>query len=308
MILQDKEIQNVKAANTIAGQKQELDVAFYLRREFKDHPQVFIINDYKFSFNNETAQIDHLIVYPYGFILIESKSISGEIKVNESGEWSRSYKGKWSGMPSPIKQAEMQQKLLKELLHHHRESILGMLFGIKQQSFRFRCWDIVCAISSNSIIERETIPKSISDIVVKSEFILDKINEVMKLEKSVFKKLITSDNRPAFNDEELKSITDFVLENEYKKVRKNETKKQEIIENKIEADNTILKCKKCNEASNYTAQHGRYGYFINCNVCNTNTAMKMPCRQCQSKNTKVSKKKEKYTLNCLDCDSLNRLF
>jgi len=303
MILKDKELQNVKAANAIAGQKQEQDIAFYLRREFKDHPQVFIINDYKFSFNDETAQIDHLIVYPYGFILIESKSISGEVKVNESGEWSRSYKGKWSGMPSPIKQAEMQQKLLKELLHHHRESILGMLFGIKQQSFRFRCWDIICAISSNSIIERETITKRISDIVVKSEFILDKINEVMKLEKSVFKKLITSDNRPAFDNKELKSITDFVVDNGYKKTTKNETKKQEKVEKEIEVNNTVLKCKKCDEKSDFTAQYGRFGYFINCTKCNTNTPMKMPCNQCQSKNTKVSKKKEKYTLNCSDCNN-----
>ena len=113
MILKDKELQNVKAPNAIAGQKQEQDIAFFLRREFKDHPQVFIINDYKFSFNDETAQIDHLIIYPYGFLIVESKSISGEVKVNELGEWSRSFKSKWSGMPSPIKQAELQQKLLR---------------------------------------------------------------------------------------------------------------------------------------------------------------------------------------------------
>ena len=132
MILKDKELQNVKAANTIAGQKQELDVAFYLRREFKDHPQIFIINDYKFSFNNETAQIDHLIVYPYGFILIESKSITGEVTVNELGEWSRSSNAKWSGMPSPIKQAELQEKLLKEFLHHNRANILNKIADVME--------------------------------------------------------------------------------------------------------------------------------------------------------------------------------
>ncbi|PHR84516.1 MAG: nuclease [Colwellia sp.] len=299
MILKDKELQNVKAANTIAGQKQEQDIAFYLRREFKNHPKVFVINDYKFSFNDETAQIDHLIVYPYGFILIESKSITGEVTVNEFGEWSRSSKAKWSGMPSPIKQIELQQKLLREFLYHHREKILNKLFGIKQQSFGKRCWNNLCAISSNSIINRESIPKNISDVVVKSEFLIDKINEVMKLEKSFFEKVIITDTRPDFNDEELQSITNFLIDNGYKKTIKNETKKLE----KVKTNNTVLKCKKCNEASNYTAQNGRYGYFINCNECNTNTPMKMPCNQCHSKNTKVSKKKEKYTLNCSDCDN-----
>jgi translation initiation factor 2 beta subunit (eIF-2beta)/eIF-5 len=29
--------------------------------------------------------------------------------------------------------------------------------------------------------------------------------------------------------------------------------------------------------------------------------MKLPCPQCMSKNTKVTKRKETYTLNCADC-------
>jgi hypothetical protein len=40
-----------------------------------------VINDYKFTFNDETAQIDHLIVYPYGFILIESKVLRVKLKL-----------------------------------------------------------------------------------------------------------------------------------------------------------------------------------------------------------------------------------
>ncbi len=75
MILKDKTPQNLTSVTAKAGYKQEQDVAFFLRRAFKDHPQVFVINDYKFSFNGETAQIDHLVIYPYGFVLIESKSI-----------------------------------------------------------------------------------------------------------------------------------------------------------------------------------------------------------------------------------------
>jgi hypothetical protein len=74
MILKTKQAQAAYTPQTKAGLKQEQDVAFFLRRAFKDHPQVLVINDFKFRFNDETAQIDHLIVYSYGFILIESKS------------------------------------------------------------------------------------------------------------------------------------------------------------------------------------------------------------------------------------------
>ena len=201
-------------------------------------------------------------------------------------------------MPSPIKQVELQQKLLREFLFHHRADILNKIFGLKQQSFGKRSWNNLCAVSSNSIIERNAIPKEISESVVKSEFLIDKINEVMNLKNSLMKTLNVLDIRPDFSDDELQSITNFLIENGV-----NNTKKTQIKSVTSEPTNTILKCKKCNDTSSFTAQHGRYGYYINCNKCNTNTPMKMPCNQCQSKNTKVSKNKERYTLNCSDCNN-----
>lgn len=53
MILKDKILTTSNSAKIQAGQKQELDVAFYLRRAFKDHPQVFVFNDLKFKHNDE---------------------------------------------------------------------------------------------------------------------------------------------------------------------------------------------------------------------------------------------------------------
>lgn len=84
------------------------------------------------------------------------------------------------------------------------------------------------------------------------------------------------------------------------KVEKKEVVHTAVKENA--SSDSILQCKSCGEKSDYTAQYGRYGYFIKCNKCETNTAMKMPCLSCASKNTKVSKKKEAYTLHCSDCE------
>ncbi len=293
VILKDKKLQKVKAPNAIAGQKQENEIAFFLRREFKNHPQVFIINDYKFTFNDEKAQIDHLIIYPYGFLIVESKSIYGEVKVNELGEWSRSYKSEWSGMPSPIKQAELQQTLLQQYLHQNRGDILGKLLGFRQQSFGKRSWNILCTVSSSSIIERTIIPKNISDVVVKNEFLIDKINKTMDLQSNLMKIINIIDIRPEFSEEELTAITNFLIN------IKNEKQNKEV-ENSLDKS-LIVECKKCKETTDVTTRHGKYGYFINCNKCKTNTAIKRNCPQCQSNNTKVAKKKETYTLNCLDC-------
>ena len=312
MILKDKTLQNAVSPTAKAGQKHEQDVAFFLRRAFKNHKQVYVINDFKFTHNNETAQIDHLIIYTYGFVLIESKSIKGEVNVNALGEWARSLSNKWSGMASPIKQVELQQKLLREMLFENRDKILSKLFGIKQQSFGMRCWDNVCAVSSSAVIDRTSMPNDVSMQLVKTEFLVDKLNEIMKLKTNAITKLNPFDIRPDFKDEELRSITSFLmaqLENvQYIK----ETIKQDVVTEptpvKLETKvDVVLRCKSCGEKSDYSAQHGRFGYFIKCNKCETNTSMKMPCVCCHSRNTKVTKKKETYRLNCLDCEKSQQL-
>ena len=321
MILKEKTLQNAVSPTAKAGQKQEQDVAFFLRRAYKDHKEVFVINDFKFTHNNETAQIDHLIVYPYGFLLIESKSVKGEIKVNKQREWTRSYNSTWSGMASPIKQVELQQGLLKELLSSNRESILSKLLGIKQQGFRLRCWDNLCAISSNAIVHRESMPSDVSNHLVKSEFLVDKIDSIMRLRPAVVRALNPFDTRPDFNSEELASITSFlmaqlndnpVINNEVEEKTAptyvvEKVVEKPVVQEQMKQEEVVLKCKSCGETSDYSTQHGRYGYFIRCNKCQANTAMKAPCVSCNSKNTKVSKKKDTYTLICDDCKQTAKL-
>lgn len=315
MILKDKTLIKAVSPTAKAGQKQEQDVAFYLRRSFKDHSQVYVINDFKFTHNDESAQIDHLIIYPYGFVLIESKSIKGEVKVNSIGEWTRSLGNTWSGMASPIKQVELQQKLLKEILHANRESILGKILGIRQQSFRMRCWDNICAVSSNAIIDRDSMPNNVSKQLVKSEFLIDKLNEIMNLKTSSLTMLNPFDTRPDFSDEELTSITSFLMtqvgdNNVVEKITKAEVPNKEAPNKPVKLEtstDSTLQCKYCGEKSDYTSLYGRFGYFIKCNKCNTNSSMKIPCTNCGSKNIKVTKKNDTYSQRCSDCETTNLL-
>nr|WP_320126731.1 NERD domain-containing protein [uncultured Shewanella sp.] len=322
MILKTKSLQNTQTPQAIAGQKQEQDVAFYLRRAFKDHPEVLVINDFRFTFNDETAQIDHLIIYTYGFVLIESKSIKGHVDVNQQGEWSRSHGSKWFGMPSPIKQVELQQILLKEMLKQHRSEILGKLLGIRQQGFGMRCWDHICAVSSDAVINRETMPAAVSELLVKTEFLVEKLEKIMNLKSKFFRIINVSDTRPDFNQEELNSIAKFLIDRhidpsqattEITSVQTPQVKepvasfdinkvaevKNQAIEQPI--INSILHCKHCGESTNYTPMYGKFGYYIKCNQCTKNTPMKQACPQCQSKNIKIQKRNQSYTLNCQDC-------
>ena len=123
-----------------AGHKNEKDVAFFLRREFSTDEDVYVLNDVRIGHRGEKAQIDHLVLYPFGFIILESKSIKGRLVVNEFGEWAREYRKEWRGIPSPLRQAEIQSDLLKDYLDAHKKKLMGRIFGFLQKGVRGRHW------------------------------------------------------------------------------------------------------------------------------------------------------------------------
>lgn len=324
MIIKNKDPITSVGIRQIAGDKQEQDVAFYLRREFKDTVNVFIFNDLRIKHNDEVAQIDHLILYEYGFVLIESKSITGEVAVNSDEEWSRSYNGKWSGMPSPIQQVGLQEKLLRDLLHENREKLLGkILFGTLQTAFGGRCWNQFCAISSNSIIQRDNMPEGVSSKLVKSEFLIKKVKDIIPntINRGIFK----LDNGPWFSPEEMKKICNFLL-TEHQPVHSikdndkiaiaapttstmNEPVTISIAEKVVlESATAKLSCKSCGNSEGLQGAWGKFGYYVKCGSCGTNTTMKKNCCNCSSNNTKVSKKKSIYSLTCQDCGETSEVF
>lgn len=126
-----------------AGRMAEEQMAFYLRRAFKDDPCVRVVNGLRVVYDGEAAQIDHLVLHPYGLFVIESKSVTTKVKINKHGEWARWYNGSYSGMSSPILQAQRQADVLGDLLLTQRNLSCADLIV-----------DVIVAISDNGLIER----------------------------------------------------------------------------------------------------------------------------------------------------------
>jgi len=335
-ILKTKDFLENTSARQASGDRQEKDVAFYLRRAFKDDPNILVLNDYRFTHNGEAAQIDHLIVHRAGFIVIESKSIYGEVKVNAQGEWSRSYKGQWSGMPSPIRQAELQMELLRDFLSDNVEAFLGKLLGLQTQ-VRHREWAVLCTVSSSCILHRKGMPAALSKQVVKSEFIAD---EVQKL--GGYSPFGLLKGRAYFSLEELNRIGEFLLQHyqprtEAKPSNEKTIKEPAPVQDEVSASAQLsashepalsvsevqevpaaysteapidmigLACKKCGSEQGLTALYGQYGYYVKCGQCGTNTSMKTACPECSSTKTRVRKRGDEYWLQC-ECTVLRKLY
>lgn len=100
----------------IAGRKAEEQMAHYLRRFFGSSADVDILNYLRINLGGEVAQMDHLVLHPYGLVIVESKSVAGSVQIKEDGQWIRWFNKQPQGMRSPVTQAKMQVMLLKELL------------------------------------------------------------------------------------------------------------------------------------------------------------------------------------------------
>ena len=127
-----------------------------MKRAYGDDPHVHVLHNLCFKHQGEVAQLDHLVLHRSGAIIVESKSVTSSLRVNERDEWARLWNGRWTGMPSPVLQARRQADLLRAALQAHKADLLGkVIFGLKQKSFRAFVIDVVVAISDAGVIEHK---------------------------------------------------------------------------------------------------------------------------------------------------------
>jgi predicted RNA-binding Zn-ribbon protein involved in translation (DUF1610 family) len=288
----------------IAGEKQESQVAYFLDRYFSGDNSFRVLNNLEIEVNGFNSQIDHLIIYKAGFIIVESKSIQGSVRVNSLGEWERSYKNDWFGIPSPVQQAAVQIDNLKALLKDNSSQMLGKLLGI-QKGFSLRQYKTLIAISSSARLDRDNIPADISQYIVKTEFLVDKVKDLTQGAQSSLKSFAKSE--PRFTAEEMDRTYAFLnaYQQSSKPTQKPETKPTAKPTDELEVPGQALvtvNCKKCGEAEALSAQSGRFGYYVQCAKCSTNTALKHACPACGSDSTKTRKSKADMYLDCQSCN------
>lgn len=303
MILKELDPFDRQGKIEVAGRKAEEQMAFYLRRFFGASVDVDVLNYLRIDLEGEVAQMDHLILHPYGLLIVESKSVSDSVQITEDGQWKRWFNRKPSGMPSPITQAKMQAFLLKELLEK----------TVKQKGFFDQVrLDVLVAISDGGTIQwpaSGALPE-----VCKADQVPDKINQHVDQFRRVRNEpeILTTKYR--------RSIADFLL-----RVHKplewhvqNIQPQQKVEEPRAaytaapatapavaaKPNSSALlhkKCKHCGGVS-LDARSGQYGYYFYCTSCAKNTGIKFSCPACSSEG-RVRKQGKDFFAECKSCDA-----
>jgi len=143
------------------GRSGERNAAYYIDSALKDNPNLAVIHDLRLEWEDESAQIDHLIISRgLIFYLLETKNFSGNLSINEHGEFTVFYGNTRQGIPSPIQQSKRHEKVLTKWLE--QLGISGR-FGSSPQFFH------VVLVAPTSTINRPTPAKFDTSNVIKAD-------------------------------------------------------------------------------------------------------------------------------------------
>lgn len=327
MILKQKVVEAPSSKMERAGYEAEKQMEFYLRRAFAESPDVSVFNDMRFVRNGEVAQIDHLVLHRFGFVLVESKSVTGTIEVNPKLEFVRVFGGSRKGMKSPISQVQMQKQVLQNLLNDDKERLRRKVFlGTMQGDFSDTRFHNFVAISDQGEIRRKGCdPREL----MKADRVTTEIQEIIERHASVaglggmvrfmFAGKKKSNGKvddivPAFTDDEMVVIRDFLLSEHVDDSMIVLLEAATPVERPRVPAPTPPKpsptlsnlCRHCG-SSNLEIRSGQYGYYFKCRACQKNTPIDFGCTRC-GKKARIRKAGPNFTRLCSDCGADEQFF
>ncbi len=116
MIFKDLDAIDWHDQSAIARHTAQEQMPYYLRRYFGDSTEVDVLNQLRVSTGGITTQLDHLLLHPYGMVVVDSTSVSGRLQVKEDGRWLCLHRKSPTWIRSPVTLAYAQALSLKAFL------------------------------------------------------------------------------------------------------------------------------------------------------------------------------------------------
>ena len=335
-----------------AGAEAERQMAHYLNRRFNQEPEVHVLHDLRLVDDAQleqtgasgVCQIDHLLVHRWGMFIIESKSVSQEVRVRPDGsdgdEWSRVYQGKEIGMPSPIQQARRQSEFLRVFLQRYGKQLLGQwslgsrtlakfVWGTDQRGFTHAPIQLVIAVSDSGKIRRvdgwQEPQRPFRVFVTKADLVPDKISQELEHHRqgaNVFNILKGEYGLWSIEAQEAGQVAAFLAARHVGRAGATPTRVNRSARNPSQRPSrapptrgggaAAAVCKHCG-ATDMTARWGKYGYYWRCGGCGKNTAMPLVCSACGTKGRRggeirVHKDGPQYIRDCKACGTAETIW
>jgi hypothetical protein len=150
--------------NLSIGIATERQAAFEIDFYAAPSKNLFVIHDLRLEIGGRVAQIDHLLMNrAFEVFVLETKTFSTGLSINERGEFSTFYDGKEVGIPSPVEQNARHISVLKDAF---KEIGLPKRLGITLQP----SFNSVVLVSPKAIINRPKLADPDASIIKLDQF------------------------------------------------------------------------------------------------------------------------------------------
>lgn len=153
----------------------EKNIAFELRNSDMD---MYILHDLYFEYNDLQAQIDYLIITRKRVYVIECKNLIGNIEIDNSGNFVRTYElfGKKvkEGLYSPITQNERHRLVIKGLRGQDKNILTKFLF---EKNFDNNYKSVIVLANPKTYLNARFAKKEIKDQVIRADQLVAYIKE-----------------------------------------------------------------------------------------------------------------------------------
>lgn len=123
-------------------------MAYQLRRCFAKSTEVDVLNYLRIGSGSTVALVDHLLVHPYGLIILERENLTEPVHIQDDGQWMRIRGGAPVEMRSPITRAYLRALSLKAFLDRN----------VRQKGFFDRVeLDVLVAVPDITLIRWPTM-------------------------------------------------------------------------------------------------------------------------------------------------------
>ena len=87
MIFKELDSFESQNADTLAIHRAQEQMTYYLRRAFGTSEDVDALSGLRLSSGGIDAQVDHLVLHPYGMVIVDCQSVMGGLQVRYDGQW-----------------------------------------------------------------------------------------------------------------------------------------------------------------------------------------------------------------------------
>ena len=148
MVLKELDPFYGRTQEEIAGRIAQDRMAYHLRRFFGKSEDIDVLNYLRVGSGNAVAHVDHLVLHPFGLLVVERENLVDRVQIKDDGQWLRWRNDTASEMRSPITRAYLRALSLKALLDKNVKQ-KGFFDGVEL--------DILVAVPDTSVIQWPTM-------------------------------------------------------------------------------------------------------------------------------------------------------